>query len=108
MLKGYSGCAITLLTTASYQRFGNFADNNSLDRVQTMQRFLSSLLVMMLYVVSSNSSAQQFDSFRQIGEFSGTAAGTVTSITLAPTTSQISFFDAAGLSTVFDLSLIHI
>ena len=68
-----------------------------------MQRFLSSLLVMMLYVVSSNSSAQQFDSFRQIGEFSGTAAGTVTSITLAPTTSQISFFDAAGLSTVFDV-----
>ncbi len=68
-----------------------------------MQRFLSSLLVMMLYVVSSNSSAQQFDSFRQIGEVGGTAAGTVTSITLAPTTSQISFFDAAGLSTVFDV-----
>ncbi len=68
-----------------------------------MRRFLSSLLVLMLYVVSSNSSAQQFDSFRQIGEVDGTAAGTVTSITLAPTTSQISFFDAAGLSTVFDI-----
>jgi len=68
-----------------------------------MQRFLTSLLVMMLYVASSNSSAQQFDSFRRIGEVDGTAAGTVTSITLAPTTSQISFFDAAGVSTVFDV-----
>jgi len=70
-----------------------------------MQRFLSSLLVMMLYVVSSNSSAQQFDSFLQIGESAGTAAGTVTSITLAPDNSQISFFNAAGLSTVFDVVL---
>jgi len=70
-----------------------------------MQRFLTSLLVMMLYLVSSNSSAQQFDSFRQIGEVAGSSAGTVTSITLAPTTSQISFFNAAGLSTVFDIVL---
>ena len=70
-----------------------------------MQRFSTSLLVMMLFVVSSNSSAQQFDSFRQIGEAAGTAAGTVTSITLAPDSSQISFFNAAGLSTVFDVIL---
>lgn len=78
-----------------------------------MQRFLTSLLVMMLYLASSTSSAQQFESFRQVGEASGIAAGTVTSFTLAPTlptaasqantqnASQISFFNAAGLSTVY-------
>lgn len=70
-----------------------------------MQRFLSTLLVMMLYLVSSNTSAQQFDSFRHVGEVTGTGAGTVTSITLAPTTSQISYFNAAGLSTVYDVVL---
>jgi len=70
-----------------------------------MQRFLSTLLVMMLYLVSSNTSAQQYDSFRHIGEVTGTGAGTVTSITLAPTTSKISYFNAAGLSTVYDVIL---
>ena len=80
-----------------------------------MQRYLTSLLVMLLYLASSPSSAQQFESFRQVGEASGIAAGAVTGITLAqtlPTTgsqaseqtdSQISFFNAAGVSTVYDV-----
>lgn len=74
-----------------------------------MQRFLASLLMMTLYLASNNSSAQQFESFRQIGEASGIAAGTVTSISLntngSGAGSQISFFNAAGLSTVYDLDL---
>jgi len=70
-----------------------------------MQRFLNTLLVMMLYLVSSTSSAQQFESFRNIGEVSGNSAGTVTSVTLTSTNSQISFFNAAGLSIVYDVVL---
>ena len=82
-----------------------------------MQRYLTSLLVMLLYLTSSTSSAQQFESFRQVGEASGIAVGAVTGITLAQTLptadsqansqtdSQISFFNAAGVSTVYDVIL---
>ncbi len=70
-----------------------------------MQRFLTSLLVMMLYLLSSNSSAQQFESFRQVGDVTGLAAGTVTSITLAAETAELSYFNVAGLSTIYDVDL---
>lgn len=70
-----------------------------------MQRFPTYLLMVMLYLVSSISSAQQFDSFVQVGESRGISAGTVTSISLAQTGSRITFFNAAGFTTVFDLNL---
>lgn len=69
-----------------------------------MQRFLIPLLVIMLSLASSNSSAQQFESFRFIGEATSTAAGTVTSVTLAETDSKLSYFNAAGLSTIYDIT----
>ncbi len=70
-----------------------------------MQRFIPSLMVMLLLFFCSTASAQQFESFRQIGEVDGIAAGTVTSVTLTADTRQISYFNAAGLSSVFEVDL---
>ena len=74
-----------------------------------MPRFLPPLLTLMLYVFSSTASAQQFDNFRFVSDFSSAIAGSVTRIEFSGAndtenpTAALSFLDASGLSTVFDV-----
>ena len=74
-----------------------------------MPRFLSPLLTLMLYVFSSTASAQQFDNFRFVSDFSSAIAGSVTRIEFSGANdtenpaAALSFLDASGLSTVFDV-----
>jgi len=72
-----------------------------------MPRFLYPLLALMLFTISSHSSAQQFNSFRFISDIAPVASGAVTSIDLQAANDDVSatlsFLDAAGLSTVYDI-----
>jgi len=77
-----------------------------------MPRFLHAALALMLYAISSTSSAQQqFDSFRFVGEVSPAVSGSVSSIEFSAgpsgvssrPTGKLSYLDVAGLSTVYDV-----
>ena len=70
-----------------------------------MPRFTTPVLVLalMFCIFSGATSAQQFDSFRFAGDAPAVASGSVTSITLDETRSQVSFLNVAGLSTVYDI-----
>ena len=78
-----------------------------------MPRFFIPLLTMMLFALSGTASAQQFDSFRFVSEISPAIAGSVTGIEFFESASgdndadnpkaALSFLDASGLSTVFDV-----
>ena len=71
----------------------------------------------MLFALSGTASAQQFDSFRFVSEISPAIAGSVTGIEFFESASgdndadnpkaALSFLDASGLSTVFDVSSSH-
>ena len=72
-----------------------------------MPRFLYPLLALMLFTISSHSSAQQFNSFRFISDIAPVASGAVTSIDLQAADDEVSgtlsFLNAAGLSSVYDI-----
>jgi len=71
-----------------------------------MPGYLHFLMALMLFTLSSHSSAQQFNSFRFISEDAPLASGAVTSIELQASddvSATLSFLDAAGLSTVYDI-----
>ena len=73
-----------------------------------MPRVLFPLLALILFSVSSQSFAQQFNSFRSIGDAPSVASGAVTSFDLQSIddgNSTLSFFDVAGLSTVYNIRL---
>ena len=71
-----------------------------------MPRILHPLLALLLFTASSQSIAQQYNSFRLVGDVAPVAGGTVTSIELFPessTNAKLSFYNVAGLSTVYDI-----
>lgn len=74
-----------------------------------MLRKIAPLLTLVLCTFGSMTSAQEFDNFRFVGEEAPASAGFVTSVSLGSDTSAatLSFLNAAGLSTVYNISLQH-
>lgn len=72
-----------------------------------MPRFIILLLALMLFTFSGASSAQNYDSFRFVGEVASLSGGAVTSIELSEseTSARVSYLNIAGLSTVYDVHL---
>lgn len=72
-----------------------------------MLRNIAPILALIISMVTSIVSAQEFDSFRLISENTPAGAGFVTGISLNTDSeaAQISFLNAAGLSRVYDVAL---